>query len=79
MVNISEVRMIQLASSTLLVSTLMPLDLFISFKICSDSKERMVCVKQREATHLFNPGKTAALVPEFTVEDLSSPRFLLLQ
>ena len=30
--------------------------------------------------HLFNPGKTAALVPEFTVEDLPSaelqPRFL---
>ena len=33
--------------------------------------------------HLFNPGKTAALVPEFTMEDLPSaelqPRFLRLQ
>ena len=30
----------------------------------------MVCGKQREATLTYSiPGKTAALVPEFTVED----------
>ena len=41
----------------------------------------MECGKQREATVL--PGETAALLPEFVMEDLSSaellPRFLRLQ
>ena len=38
-----------------------------SFKVCSDDKERVRCGKLR---HLFIPGKTAALVSEFAVEDL---------
>ena len=59
-------------------------DLFRSFKVCSDAKEKVGCGKQREATTTYSiPGKTAALVPEFAVEDLPLaellPRFLCLQ
>ena len=39
-----------------------PWDLFRSFKVCSDAKERVGCGKQREAT--------ATLVSEFAVEEL---------
>ena len=46
-VKFGEVRRVQLAKSTLLTSTLVPLG---SFKISSDDKERMGCGKQREAT-----------------------------
>ena len=45
--NFGEVRRAQLAKSTLLTSSLVPLE---SFKICSDAKERVGCGKQREAT-----------------------------
>ena len=48
--NFGEVRRAQLAKSTLLTSTLVPLDLFRSFKACLDAKERLGCGKQREAT-----------------------------
>ena len=44
--NFGEVRMAQLATSTLLTSTLVPLR---SFKVYSDAKERVGCGKQREA------------------------------
>ena len=47
MVNFGEVRRAQLAKSTLLTSTLLPLK---SFKVCSDAKERVECGKQWEAT-----------------------------
>ena len=30
----------------------------------------MGCKEQQKLPHLFTPGKTAALVPEFAVEDL---------
>ena len=77
------VRRSQLAKSSLLTSTLMSLDVFRSFKVYSDAKERVGCGKQREATAPIIPGKTAALVPEFAVEDLHSavlqPWFLRLQ
>ena len=73
-VNFSEVRRAQLAKSTLLTSTLVPRDLFRSFKVCSDAKERVGYGKQREATHLFIPGKTAALDPTLAVKDLSLGR-----
>ena len=73
MVNLGEVRRDQLAKSTLLASTLCPWDLFRSFKVCSDAKERVECGKQREAAAPIQfQEKTAALVPEFTVEDLPS-------
>ena len=42
-----EVWRAQLAKSTLLTSTLVPLG---SFTVCSDAKERVGCRKQREAT-----------------------------
>ena len=45
MVNFGEVRRAQLAKSTLLTSTLVPLG---SFKICSDAKERVGCENQRK-------------------------------
>ena len=40
MVNFGEVRRVQLAKSTLLTSSLVPWDLFTSFKVCSDATER---------------------------------------
>ena len=46
-VNFGEVRRAQLAKSTLITSTLVPLG---SFKVCSDAKERVGCGKQRETT-----------------------------
>ena len=49
-VNFGDVRRAQLAKSTLLTSTLVLLDLFRSFKVCSDANERMGCGKHREAT-----------------------------
>ena len=84
-VNIGEVRRAQLAKSTLLTSSLVPLGCFRFFKACSDAKERVGCGKKREATAPTDliPGKSVALVPEFAVEDLPSgeqqPRFLHLQ
>ena len=77
MANFGEVRRAQLAKSTLLTSSLVPLG---SFQVCSDAKDRVGCGKQQEATA---HSKTAALVPGFAVEDLPSaelqPRFLRLQ
>ena len=58
--NFGEDRRAQLAKSTLLTSTLVPLGSFQIFKFCSDAKERMRCI----------PSKTADWVPEFAVEDL---------
>ena len=76
----SEVRRAKLAKSTLLTSTLVPLG---SFKVCSDSTERGGAENNGKVPHLFIPSKTAALVPEFAVEDLPSaelqPRFERLQ
>ena len=50
--NPCEVRYAQLAKSTLLSSTLVPLG---SFKVFSDDKERVGCGKQREATAPIHP------------------------
>ena len=49
-VNFGVVRKAQLAKSTLLASTLVPLGSFQIFKVCSDAKERVGCERQREAT-----------------------------
>ena len=54
MVNFGEVRRTQLAKSTLLASTLVPLDLFRSFKDCSDAKERVRCRKQWETEEKYS-------------------------
>ena len=51
-VNLSEVRRAQLAKSTVVTSTLVPLG---SFKIWSEAKERVGCGKKREATAPIYP------------------------
>ena len=83
MVNFGEVRRAKLAKSTLLTSTQVPLGSFKIFKVCSDAKERVGVESNGKLQHLFIPYITAALVPEFAVEDLPSaelqPWFLLLQ
>ena len=39
--------------------------------VCSDAKERVGVRKATEATLTYSiPGKTAALLPEFAVEDM---------
>ena len=45
-VNVDEVLRAQLAESTFLTSTLVPLGSFRSFKVCSDAKGRVGCGKQ---------------------------------
>ena len=62
--NFGEVRRAQLAKSTLLTSTLVPLG---SFQIYSDDEERVRCGTQ---PHLSIPSEIAAWVPDFAVEDL---------
>ena len=44
---VGEVQRAQLAKSNLLISMLVPWDLFRSFKICSDAKERVGVRKAR--------------------------------
>ena len=51
-VNFGEVLRTQLARSTILTSSLVPLG---SFRICSDAKERVGCGKKREATAPIHP------------------------
>ena len=86
--NFGEVRRAHIAKSTLLNSTLVPLgvrsDLVRSVQMLKRERERVWCGKQREAiTPNSVSGKTAALVPEFAVEDLPSAElqtgFLRLQ
>ena len=48
--NFGVIRRAQFPTSTLLASTLCLWDLFRTFKVCSDEKERVWCGKQREAT-----------------------------
>ena len=72
--NFGEVRRAQLAKSTLLTSTLGPLE---SFKVYSDAKERVGYGKQREATAPIYPlDRTETLVPAFAVKDLLLSRTL---
>ena len=83
MVNFGEVRRAQLAKSTILISTLVPLGSFRFSKVYSDAKGRVGCGKQREASAPFILSNTATLVPEFVVEDVPSaelqPTYLRLQ
>ena len=67
-INFIKVWRAQLAKSTFLTSTFVPLGFF---KICSDAKERVGLQKAMGIYYTYSiPGKTAALVPEFAVEDL---------
>ena len=47
-----------------------PCDLFRSFKVCSDAKERVGAESNGKLPHLFISCKTTTLVLEFVVEDL---------
>ena len=55
LMNFGEVRSAQLAKSTLLTSTLVPLGYFQIFNVCSDANERVGCGMQREATAPIHP------------------------
>ena len=54
-VNFGEVRRAQLVKSTLLASTMVPLEYFQIFKDCSDAEESVRCEKQRKATAPIHP------------------------
>ena len=54
-VNFGEVWKAQLANTTLLTATLRLLGTLRYFKVCSDSKERVGCGKQLEATAPIYP------------------------
>ena len=71
MANFGEVRRAQLAKSTLLTSSLVPLG---SFKVCSDAKERVGAESNGKLSHLFIPSKTATWVPKFAMVDLPLDR-----
>ena len=83
------VRRAQLAKFTLLTPCWCPWDPFKSFKVCLDAKERerereRGVRKAKGSYYTYSiPGKTAAWIPEFAVEDLPSAelqsRFLRLQ
>ena len=83
-VNFGEVRMAQLAKSTLLTSTFVPPEIFLELlRSLQMLKREWGAESNRKLPHLFIPGKTAALVPEFAGEDLPSAEiqawFLRLQ
>ena len=72
-VNLCEVRKTQLAKSTFLAPCWCPWNHFRCFKVYSYTKERereWSAESHGKLLHLFIPGKTAALVHEFAVEDL---------
>ena len=78
-VNFDEVRGAKLAKSTLLTSSLVPLGLFRSFKVCPDGKEREWGAESNgKLPHLFTPSKTATLVSKFAGEDLPLDRTAVL-
>ena len=54
-----------------------PQDLFRSFKVCSDAKERVGAESKVKLPHLFFPTESATLVPEFVVDNLSSAELRL--
>ena len=60
MVNFGEVRRVQLAKSTLLTSTWVPLG---SFQVCSDAEERVGVENNGKLPHLPIPSKTATWIP----------------
>ena len=80
MVNFGEVQRVQLAKSTLLTSMWCPWYLFRSVQML---KREWGAESNGSYCTYSIPGKTAALVPEFAVEDVPSAelqsRFLHLQ
>ena len=51
--NFDEVRRAQIAKSTLLTSTLVPLGSFQIFRMCSDAKERVGARKAAESYRIY--------------------------
>ena len=67
-----EVRRAQLAKSTLITSTKVPLG---SFNVCSDDNEREWGAESNgKLPHLFIISKSATFVSEFAIEDLTLRR-----
>ena len=64
-----EVRKAQLAKSTRLTSTLVPLGSFRIFQGLLKAKREWGAESNGNLPHLFIPTKTATLVPEFAAED----------
>ena len=73
-VNFSEFQWVQSAKSTLLTSTMGPWDLFRFLRSVQMLKREWVAESNGKLPHLFNPSKTATLVPEFAMEDLPLDR-----
>ena len=66
--NFVEVRRVQLAKSTLLTSTLVPLGYFLDLlRSVQMLKREWAAESNGKLPHLFIPSKTATLVPEFAV------------
>ena len=66
-----EVRRVQLAKSTLLTSTLVPLGIFLDLlRSVQMLKREWGAESNGKLPHLFIPSKTTTFVPEFAVEDL---------
>ena len=71
MVNFCEVRRAQLAKSTFLASTKRSLGTFAGLlRSVQVLKREWGAESNGKLSHLFIPGKTATVVPEFAVEDL---------
>ena len=77
MVNFGEVRMAQLTKSTLLTSTLGPLGSFSDLlRSVQMLKKEWGAESNGKLPHLFIHSKTATVVPEFVMKDLSLGRTL---
>ena len=70
MVNFGEVQRTQLATSTLRISTLVPLGYFQILRSVQMLKKKWGAESNEKLPHLFIPSKTATSVPEFAVKDL---------
>ena len=71
MLNFGEVRRAQLAKSTLLTSTFVPLGFFLDLlRSVQMLKRKWDAASNGQLPQLFSPSKTATLVAEFAVEDL---------
>ena len=71
MVNFGEVRRAQVAKSTLLTSSLVPLGIISDLlRLIQMLKREWGAESNGKLPHLFIPSKTATLFPEFGVEDL---------
>ena len=79
MVNFGEVRMAQLAKSTLLTSTFVPPEIFLELlRSLQMLKREWGAESNGKLPQLYIPSKTATFVPEFAMEDLPLGRIAAL-